>query len=275
VKIASIALVWAVAATAAPPPDVQTVHFTSAPRVNAADKASEPLTGYIARPSGDGPHPAVVAMHGCGGMSARFKQEMLDRWTSWGFVVLVIDSFANHEVKYGCGSSRSKSRADSRHLDAAGGLSYLAKLPTVDSKRVILVGYSQGATAALEAVQTRAASIVGDLHSFAAVVAFYPDCRAYFDPVSAPTLILIGGRDDWNPASRCSELKERHGARGAGVELVVYPEATHAFDWIDLREPRRVEGYLMQYNEAAALDSLQRQIEFVKSQLARQGSLGK
>jgi dienelactone hydrolase len=269
----SISMAFAVSASHAADP--QTIQFPSAQPAGSASRPADVLTGYLAKPNGTGPFPAVVAMHGCGGMSARFKQEMLDRWTAWGFVVLVVDSFANHEVKYGCGSSRAKSRADLRHFDAAGSLSYLAEQPFVDAKRVVLLGYSQGATAALDATQTRASPWTAHTPrtSYSAVVAFYPDCRAYFDPVTVPTLILVGERDDWNPAIRCTEMKSRHSGRGAALDIVIYPEATHAFDWIDLREPRRVEGYLMQYNEPAATDSLKRQLAFVNDQFARSSAI--
>lgn len=253
--------------------DAQTIQFNSAQRADAPDQPADKLTGYLAKPAGDGPFPAVVALHGCGGMSERFKQEMLDRWTAWGYAVLVIDSFANHPVKYGCGSSRARSRADKRELDAAGGLQHLAGLPFIDAKRIALLGYSQGATAALDLVQTRPAPWVANSTGlqFAAVVAFYPDCRTHFDAATVPTLILVGERDDWNPASRCTQMKERNAGRGASFDVVVYPDATHAFDWVDLRQPRRVEGYLMEYHEAAATDSLNRHRAFVDERLGVAG----
>jgi dienelactone hydrolase len=262
-KLCALGLALLMSASGAAKPE--TVVFPSAQRNDTPDRPIDRLTGYLSKPAGDGPLPAIIALHGCGGMSERFKQEMLTRWTAWGYVVLVIDSFANHPVKYGCGSSRATSRADWRALDAVGGLRYLAGLPFVDAKRVALLGYSQGATAALDLIQTRSAPwLAQDSElTFAAVVAFYPDCRAQFDAVTVPTLILVGERDDWNPPNRCAQMKERHAGRGAPLDLVVYPDATHAFDWIDLREPRRVEGYLMQYNETAANDSLIRHRAFV------------
>jgi dienelactone hydrolase len=255
--------------------DIQTVEFNAAPRLVASEAGkpeqaqSDPLKGYLAKPAGAGPFPAVIAMHGCGGLSERFKKEMADRWTGWGYAVLVIDSFANHEIKMTCGVSRDRTRANFRPYDAAGGLSYLATVPFVDIKRVALLGYSQGATASLEIVQqgsevmTRA---LGGLQ-FKAVTAFYPDCYSRFDAVSVPTLILAGEKDDWNPADRCQQMNTRRAQRGATVELVVYPEATHGFDWIDFRPGRRVSGYLMEYNEPAALDSLQKHRAFFDQHL--------
>ncbi len=232
---------------------------------------SDPLKGYLAKPAGSGPFPAVIALHGCGGLSERFKQEMTDRWTGWGYAALVIDSFANHDIKMTCGVSRDRTRANFRPYDAAGGLRYLATVPFIDAGRVALVGYSQGATASLEVVQQDSDQMkkaLGDLQ-FKAITAFYPDCYSRFDAVNVPTLILTGERDDWNPAVRCQKMNEKRAEHGVKIDLVIYPEATHGFDWIDFRPGRRVSGYLMEYNEPAALDSLQRHRAFFEQKLAQ------
>jgi dienelactone hydrolase len=59
-------------------------------------------------------------------------------------------------------------------------------------------------------------------------------------------------------------MVERRAGRGATVDLIVYPEARHAFDWIDLQPARRVSGYLMEYHEASARDSMQKHREFLQ-----------
>src|SRR5258708_24207671 len=37
---------------------------------NGPGQASTVLNGYLFRPAGEGPHPAIVGLHGCGGMLA-------------------------------------------------------------------------------------------------------------------------------------------------------------------------------------------------------------
>ena len=57
------------------------------------------LTGRLLRPSGAGPHPAVVMLHGCGGLYAR-NGRVSPRNVWWathlqrqGYEVLMVDSF--------------------------------------------------------------------------------------------------------------------------------------------------------------------------------------
>lgn len=253
--------------------EVQSVTFQAAARVNqqGQPRAGDELKGYLARPPGAGPFAAVVALHGCGGLSERFKQEMTDRYTAWGYVTLVVDSFANHSVKFACGAQRAGSRADERPRDAIGALQYLASLPDVDPRRIALVGSSQGSWVALDAVQTRPVPVFDNPAGLQprAVVAFYPDCRATFDTFEVPVLILVGGLDDWTPAGRCEQMMQRRAGRGAPVELVVYPQARHGFDWVDLRPARRVSGYLMEYHEEAALQSMELHRAFLERHIGR------
>ncbi|MCJ0764082.1 dienelactone hydrolase family protein [Variovorax terrae] len=240
--------------------DVETVTLRAASPAATPSVAGDDIKAYFAKPRGPGPFGAVVALHGCGGMSPRFLQEMTDRLTAWGYAVLVIDSFAYQDVKSACGADRARSRADQRPADAVSGLRYLATRADVDPKRVALLGYSQGAWVALELAQSRAtpAFALPPPLRFKAAAAYYPDCRAYFSEVDMPTLIMTGERDDWTPASRCQQMLERRAGRGAPLELVVYPDAHHGFDWIDLQPPRRVAGYLMAYQPEAARQSIDR-----------------
>ena len=59
---------------------------------------------------------------------------------------------------------------------------------------------------------------------FRSAVAFFPGCRRLRDTAWSarlPTLILIGGKDDWTPASACEQMVA--GARGRA-------EARHRMD---------------------------------------------
>ena len=240
--------------------EIEQVSIRAASRTSAdaPPVAGDELKAYLSKPAGPGPFGAVIALHGCGGLSERFKQEMTSRYTAWGYVTLVVDSFANHNVKFACGSARATSRADQRPWDAVGAMQYLATLPFVDPQRMALLGSSQGSWVGLEVAQTRGTPIFHNPHGVKprAVVAYYPDCRSTFDSFDVPVLIMVGDLDDWTPATRCQAMMERRAGRGAPVELVVYPNARHAFDWIDLQPARRVAGYLMEYHEASAQQSM-------------------
>ena len=62
----------------------------------------ERIQGYLARPEGAGPFPAVIGLHGCGGMLDRTKRKLADDLVSWGYVVLLVDSFATRGIDHAC-----------------------------------------------------------------------------------------------------------------------------------------------------------------------------
>jgi len=92
------------------------VHFSSEPvklsalRERLAEQraeaipsqASTPLVGYLSRPEGAGPFPAILVLHGCGGLGPRLKNNVAGRLVSQGYVVLAVDSFASRGMKSTC-----------------------------------------------------------------------------------------------------------------------------------------------------------------------------
>jgi poly(3-hydroxybutyrate) depolymerase len=50
------------------------------------------LTGRLTKPEGKGPFPAVVLLHGCGGMQPRRDDRWSDRLSRWGYVTLQVCS---------------------------------------------------------------------------------------------------------------------------------------------------------------------------------------
>ena len=58
--------------------------------------------GYLAKPEGAGPFPAVIGLHGCAGMSDTTKQKLVDELVAWGYVVLLVDSFATRGIDHAC-----------------------------------------------------------------------------------------------------------------------------------------------------------------------------
>jgi dienelactone hydrolase len=69
---------------------------------------------------------------------------------------------------------------------------------------------------------------------FVAYVPFYPDCMTTFvsdtDVVDRPIRIFGGTQDDYNPISACKAYAGRLRAAGRDVEVIEYPNASHAFD---------------------------------------------
>jgi len=59
---------------------------------DAFDNApAQRLLGYLAKPDGAGPFPAVIVMHGCDGFNPRMPL-VAERLKSWGYVALAIEA---------------------------------------------------------------------------------------------------------------------------------------------------------------------------------------
>ena len=216
-----------------------------------AAQPSTQLSGELYRPSGDGPFPAVVLLHGCNGRGSRESEDAAAaKFVALGYAVLIVDSFGPRGVKHRCTYDESEPPVD-REMDAYGGLLYLAGLPFIDPDRIAVVGYSQGGMVALSAVALGGTETLFDRH-FRTAIAYYPLCGSSTGSVSIPTLVLIGDLDDWTPARDCQQMMARRSGEGAALRLVVYPGAYHAFNAVSLRDkPRTLFGHHLEYNEAA------------------------
>ncbi|HEX5125658.1 MAG TPA: dienelactone hydrolase family protein [Rhodocyclaceae bacterium] len=198
-----------------------------------------PLIGFLFKPEGPGPHPAIVMMHGCGG--AYEKNGTLnvrhimwgDYFAQQGYVALMLDSFTSRGFKEICTvkfGERTLKEAD-RVGDAYAALAFLRQRNDVDAKRIAVLGWSHGAGSVLSTISTKPKSGEG----FKAAVSFYPGCTTKakrperFHPY-APLLVLIGESDDWTPAEPCKTLTAAVAARGEPMQIVTYPDTYHDFD---------------------------------------------
>src|SRR5262245_12010743 len=101
------------------------------------------IHGYLAKHGGAGPLPAVIGVHGCAGMPDTTKRKLVDELVGWGYVVLLVDSFATRDIEHAC-TGGFPLIADMRRSDAYGALAFLARQTFVDPQRVAAVGFSQG-----------------------------------------------------------------------------------------------------------------------------------
>ena len=213
-----------------------------------------PLQGYLRRPEGVGPSPAVVLLHSCHGNWRRLDERWGARIALWGYVTLAVDSFGPRGVKDTCGGAPVD-----MSLDAYRALAFLVKQPFVDPARVAALGFSQGGWLALTSVERGAVEQTAR-NKFHAAIAFYPPCSAFKDNMTVPTLILVGELDDWMPAQECRNIVEgrdgygisRQVGQGVPLKLIVYPGAYHAFDAPALKAPIELLGHHLEYNKTAA-----------------------
>jgi dienelactone hydrolase len=185
--------------------------------------------------------PAIVLMHGCGGMLdgrgqlvARHR-DWAERFARWGFVALTLDSFAPRGIKALCElKDRPIKPWNERTADAYAALDYLAARSDVDPASVFVLGWSHGGSTVMGVVRAQAPGRQAGGQHFKAAVAFYPGCgqplrQKIYQP-TMPLLILHGEADDWTPAAPCVELAHKLQASPQPVRTVTYPGAHHGFD---------------------------------------------
>lgn len=205
---------------------------------SASPSAAITLVGTLARPKGPGPFPAVVLLHGCGGVVPQTR-----RWAKWlaarGYVALVVDSFTSRGVQGDCLPEGQDDLPNTARLeDAFGALQYLRRQSFVVPDRIAAMGWSQGGVFSMAVVngpsleRARRRGMEVPEPGFAAAIGLYPGgCFSLLnEQVTRPLLVLIGGADDWTLPATCTEMADRMRARGAEVSLAVYLGAYHYFD---------------------------------------------
>jgi len=237
----------------------ETVHFPSV--AVGSTPAGPEIGGWLYRPPGEGPFPAIVLAHTCAGVS-----DHTTLWgnllANWGYVVVAPDSFSPRGEKSVCARGMVVS-GSARVADVAGAIDFLNAQPYVERNRIGLIGHSHGGWTTVRAVQRNYDLAARGLR---AAVAYYPSCAAPFDRnVSVPLLILIGDKDDWTPADNCRKLQAAGFADPGLVEAVYYPRAYHSFDY--KLPDRTAYGHHLAYDPSAAPDAEARTKAFFELRL--------
>ncbi|MCL2715001.1 MAG: dienelactone hydrolase family protein [Alphaproteobacteria bacterium] len=195
------------------------------------------LTAQLFRPSGEGPFPAVIALHGCAGLGSR-DDVLSARYRDWtsrivksGGAVLWPDNSREPGLQCSVRELRMMTR---RHQEATvvAAWSWLAKQPWLKGNRISLIGWGNGASAVLWAVRPQIARRDSE-PDFRAAVAFYPNCSYSAGlgwSTRVPTLVLIGARDEVTSPSACRQMVDGAHGRSALTRIMIYPGANHDFD---------------------------------------------
>ena len=219
------------------------------------------IQGYLTKPKGAGPFPAVVLLHSCLGLPSN-RRAIEAALVSSGYVALFVDDFSTRGLKETCAVDFPEALSD-----AYGALAYLSRVPAVDSSRIAAVGFSQGADTALKIASSRSAFAIPDGLQFKAAAAFYPPCsNEEGGQLKIPTLILVGDADGVTPAADCERLAKN---QSGDVRLVVYPRAGHCFDDPAFGGGKSVMGMTLKYNPDAAKRSKQDLGAFLAEKLGR------
>jgi dienelactone hydrolase len=202
------------------------------------------LHGYWFAAAVTEPRPAIISLHGCGGLLdekgkiSRNRYRVAEYFNVEKMHMLVLDSFTPRGVKSICEipTSRRPVRYEDRREDVFAAIQWLVQQPTVDKNRIAVVGYSHGGGTVLS-VLDRADKFVRDRSvQPRAAIAYYPPCLRYTQmwnyEISAPLLLMIGKLDDWTSADYCPPLRDKvkRAQPDSLFELVIYPDSHHGFD---------------------------------------------
>ena len=186
------------------------------------------LIGYLFRPEGSGPHPAVVMLHGRAGpysslAHGKYTGSTLSKrhkfwgefWAGNGYVALLVDSFGSRGYWQGFPKNSYEERPSEvseqtvRPLDAYGALAYLKGRRDILRDRIGLQGWSNGAMTTLVTMSSRAPGISNPSPQigFRAALAFYPGCgmeaiQGAYLPY-APVQMFVGTADEEVSPKRC------------------------------------------------------------------------
>jgi carboxymethylenebutenolidase len=194
-------------------------------------------------PDGNGQRfPAVIGLHGSAGGHASMS-DPATMLAEQGFAVYVLHYFdrtgttgvADKQTAIRCFPVWGKTVWDA--------ISHIETQPTVDSRRIGLLGFSLGAYLALSeaAVDSRVKAVVEFFGGF-------PKEMKFFTRRLCPTLILHGDADPTVPVEEALHLQQILEKKSIPYEMQIYPDAGHGFTgevWQDAR--RRTLTFLQKY----------------------------
>jgi len=185
--------------------------------------ANTPAIGvYVARPKGNGPFPAVLLLHGCGGFDG-FLAVAADRLVAHGFVGVALDALGPHGLQTACEGKNDSDEAGA----ARATLAWMRKQSYIAADRLAVVGFSMGGNAVLSLIDTHGSAPPAGLR---AAAAYYPSCDEHDGLVSVPLAIFDGDADTVTPSPPCAAMVHAGAAAGKPVTITTYPGATHGFD---------------------------------------------
>ena len=230
------------------------------------------------------PVPAVILLHGCGGLrqvQPAYATDLLDA----GYGVITVDSNSARGIgrfaamSQVCTALRLWGRERAADIEAA--LAIARDDPRIDADRLALIGWSHGGWTVLDALDYAGEGRMPPalhgaerppLDGIRSAILLYPYCGF---PVRAdgrdfPEAIrlhaILAENDVVAPPGDCQQLFQRAQSRGHPVDHTLWPDLTHAFD-----EPDGPPDPRMEYDAEAAARARAHVIRILDLDLRGQG----
>jgi carboxymethylenebutenolidase len=207
-------------------------------------------SGYFA---GEGP--GVVVIQEWWGLVPHIE-DLVDRFAGAGFAAIAPDLYHGKTTTSPDEAGKLLMELDVERAakEIAGAGQYLLQRPECTSKKYGVVGFCMGGALAQYASTFDATSVGAAVSFYGGFKKASPD----WEKLEAPILLIYGANDKGVPAEGGRELEKKLRALGKNVEVVVYPNADHAF-FNDARPAV--------YNKDAAADAWKRMLDLFRRSL--------
>jgi dienelactone hydrolase len=196
----------------------------------------------VLRPDGEGPFPAALLFHGCGGIRS-FTHDWAARLRDQGFLSVIVDSYAGRDLAWEDVCSGRALLGAERAGDVLVSLDDVRRRPDVDPERIVLMGWSHGSWTVMELMAldppqnlpwNLSRAPADGLAGVSATVLFYPYCGvAAHSPgdwsSDARTLMLLAEHDSLAAPEDCRAVADALREQGRAVDVHTY-DARHGFD---------------------------------------------
>ena len=209
--------------------------------------------GYLALPK-SGKGPAVVVIQEWWGLVPHIE-DLVERFAAEGFLAIAPDLYHGKTTTSPdeAGKMLMELNGPQAQKEIAGAASYLLSRPECTSSKYGVVGFCMGGALAQYAA-TQDPNV-------GAAVSFYGGFKKLdmqWDNLGAPILLVYGENDKGVPPESGRQLHAKLIGMGKQAEIVVYPNADHAF-FNDARP--------QVYNAEAAKDAWMRTLAFFRRHL--------
>lgn len=216
---------------------------------------NETVTGTVYVPqNAKVPLPAIVVIHEWWGLNDWVKDQA-SKLSQQGYLTLAVDLYRGkvaatpdeaHELSRGLPEDRAK-----RDLRAA--FAYLKSRKDVDAKRIGAIGWCMGGGYSLDMALLEP-TLAADVVNYGHLAADTASLRR----INTPVLGIFGGQDRGIPVADVRKFERDLKQLGKKVDIVVYPDAGHAF-----QNPGNKSGY----RPTDAADAWKRTIAFLDANL--------
>jgi carboxymethylenebutenolidase len=216
------------------------------------------VSGYFYKPSGTGPFPAVLVVHGKSGLGEGMRPHLT--WlATQGYVALAPDYFTpigmtaeKFDVSFYLNNVDQAREVLGQGLEALKSLSY------VDPNRLGVVGFSLGGYLAfILATRNDVKGIVSYYGAYAPTAPAACSLADIIAEIKVPVLMFHGDADQLVPIAHANTARDLLTSKGKQFEYFIYPGVEHAFD---------LQGAAT-YDANATTDARQKELTFLKAKL--------